>query len=56
MHEVDQDRATCYHEVAHAVFAVLVCGGIREGFPEYSGGLYVNAILYATLAPGRKKR
>ncbi len=27
MTEVDQDRATCYHEAAHAVFAVRVCGG-----------------------------
>ena len=27
MHKVDQDRATCYHEAAHAVFAIRVCGG-----------------------------
>ena len=27
MANVDQDRATCYHEAAHAVFALKVCGG-----------------------------
>lgn len=28
--DVDQDRATCYHEAAHAVLAVRVCGGVVE--------------------------
>jgi hypothetical protein len=27
MTSVDQDRATCYHEAAHAAFALKVCGG-----------------------------
>lgn len=27
MDKVDQDRATCYHEAAHAVFAIWVCDG-----------------------------
>ncbi|HVF02795.1 MAG TPA: hypothetical protein VNA27_15835 [Rubrobacteraceae bacterium] len=27
MANVDLDRATCYHEAAHAVFALKVCGG-----------------------------
>jgi hypothetical protein len=48
MANVDQDRATCYHEAAHAVFALKVCGGavryveVGEGYcaaeiPGFSG-------------------
>lgn len=48
MNEVDQDRATCFHEAAHAVFALRVCGGwvrhvdadeafCASGVPNYGG-------------------
>lgn len=46
--EADQDRATCFHEAAHAVFALRVCGGwvryvdadeyfCAPGVPNYGG-------------------
>ncbi len=53
MDKVDQDRATYYHEAAHAVFAVLVCGGIREFICRF-GVDWLPSVIATTAAFGRK--
>jgi hypothetical protein len=50
----DQDRATCYHEAAHAVFALKVCGGAVR-YVEVDEG-YCAAILPAFGGPAENWR
>lgn len=54
MPDVDQDLATCYHEAAHAVFALKVCGGAVR-YVEVGDG-YCGARLPAFSGPAENWR